>query len=92
MVFFFHWYEIYKYIKQIIIEKSNCINILIKKEKNKNFRNEKEKQKNILKEIIKFFYRHQTFNELCYVHDYKKYGNSLKDIINKYFLFKFCSK
>ena len=79
-----YWYEIYKYIKQIIIEKSNCINILIKKEKNKNFRNEKEKQKNILKEIIKFFYRHQTFNELCYVHDYKKYGNSLKEIINKF--------
>ena len=36
----------------------------------------------ISNEVIKFLYRHQKFNELFFIYNSKKYGNTLKEITN----------
>ena len=76
--------EIFNLIKIILSEDSQYINIYLNNdirffEKNKR----KINKKTIISiELMKYFYRHQTFNRTYFINYVKKLGNSLYDIVN----------
>ena len=77
--------EIFDLIKLILSEKKQFINIYLNNDLRVLEKNTKKFNKKTLIgiEIMKFFYRHQTFNKLYYVYNGLQYGNTLNEIFNK---------
>lgn len=80
-------YEIKDIIEKIVSEKQTIINVFLNDDNRIGLINTKKitKKEKIGIELIKFFYRHQNFSEIYYIHNPNKYGRSLEAITNKIF-------
>ena len=77
--------DIFNLICRIILKKQKFINVYLNNDNRIGIENSKKltKKAKIGIEIMKFLYRHQSFNELYYVYNPQKYGKSLKEITYK---------
>ena len=76
--------EIFKIIKIILSGEHQFINVYLNQDdKIKENNSKKINKKSLIGiEIMKFLYRHQSFDKLYYIYNPQKYGKSLKEIIN----------
>ena len=81
---YYYAYEIYKIIKIILSEKHQFINVYLSNDDRIKIYNSRNiNKKSIISiEIMKFLYRHQSFEKLYYIYKPEKYGKSLKEIID----------
>ena len=79
--------EIYDLIEKIVSEKQKFVNVFLNDDNRIGLINTKKmtKKEKIGIELLKFFYRHQIFSEIYYIHNPNKYGRSLEAITNKIF-------